>query len=335
MPTSGLIYFNCSVGSASLQWQEEEDGWRCAGIRLPPLDAEDELSVNQSEDLQRFVDVLVGKPTKADKRWALDHCQWDGVSDFARMVLESLALKTKPGDVVTYGELAMLAGRPGAARAVGSVMANNPYPLLCPCHYNSAYKETIMAFTLALGATAPDFSLPATDGKTYALSDFSANFLVISFTCNHCPYVTGSDEVTRQTADKYADKGVSFIAINSNSANTYAEDSFDHMVSRMQEHKFPWVYLHDASQDIARTYGALRTPHYFIFNKNRELVYTGRGIDSPRNSAHMTVNDLDRTLSELTSGQEVSIPVTNPIGCNVKWDGQDAHWMPGDACDLV
>ena len=193
-----------------------------------------------------------------------------------------------------------------------------------------------MAFTLKIGQKAPDFELPATDGKTYTISDFSdADVLVIFFTCNHCPYVIGSDEVTQLTAEKYASKGVRFVGINANSPNTYAEDSFGHMVKRMAEKQFPWFYLYDRSQDVARAYGALRTPHFFVFDKQRRLIYTGRGVDNPRDTSKMTVNDLDRALSEHLAGQAVSTPVTNPIGCNVKWEGKDAHWMPAEACDLV
>ena len=110
-----------------------------------------------------------------------------------------------------------------------------------------------MAFTLQLGEKAPDFKLPATDGKTYKLSDFDdAEVLVIFFTCNHCPYVIGSDEVTRRTAEKFAAKGVKFVGINSNSKNTYAEDDFEHMVARMKQRKFPWLYLHDEPQTGAK-----------------------------------------------------------------------------------
>ena len=107
------------------------------------------------------------------------------------------------------------------------------------------------------------------------------------------------------------------------------------MVERMKINNFPWLYLHDKTQDIAKKYGALRTPHFFVFNKNRELVYTGRGVDNPRDTSKMTINDLDRVLTELTEQKAVSISKTNPIGCNVKWDGMDKHRMPADACDLV
>jgi peroxiredoxin len=193
-----------------------------------------------------------------------------------------------------------------------------------------------MAFTLSLGATAPGFSLPATDGKTYSLADFAdAELLVVFFTCNHCPYVLGSDEVTRATADKYAPKGVRFVGINSNSKETHAEDDFAHMVSRMEEHRFPWVYLHDESQQTALAYGALRTPHFYLFDAQRKLVYCGRGVDNPKDAEQMSVNDLENALEDVVEGREVRTPLTNPIGCNVKWVGKDAHWMPPDACDLV
>jgi peroxiredoxin len=192
-----------------------------------------------------------------------------------------------------------------------------------------------MAYTLQIGDKAPDFNLPATDGNTYKLSDFQDKNLVIFFTCNHCPYVLGSDETTRITAEKFKDRNVRFIGINSNSANTYPQDSFENMVKRMSQLKFPWLYLYDATQDVARAFGALRTPHFFIFNEKRELVYTGRGIDNPREASKSTINDLDRALTELTEGKSISVPQTNPIGCTIKWEGMDSHWMPSDARDLV
>ncbi len=193
-----------------------------------------------------------------------------------------------------------------------------------------------MPFTLQIGAQAPDFELPSTDGRIYTLEDFAgAPALVIFFTCNHCPYVTGSDEVTRQTAERFRDQGVQFVGINSNSVHTVPDDSFDHMVARMKEKRFPWVYLYDKSQDVARAYGALRTPHFYLFDAHRKLVYTGRGVDSPRDTSKMKVNDLELALEEYLSGQPIRQPVTNPIGCNVKWEGKERHWMPDDACDLV
>jgi len=193
-----------------------------------------------------------------------------------------------------------------------------------------------MSYTLKIGDDALDFNLKATDGNNYTLNDFkNAEVLVIFFTCNHCPYVLGSDEITRETALKYIDDGVVFVGINSNSPNTYMEDSYNHMIERMEKCEFPWVYLHDGTQDIAFKYGALKTPHFYVFDSNRKLIYTGRGVDSPGEKLLVTVNDLDNALSEHLSGKAITTPLTNPIGCNIKWDGKDAHWMPPQACDLI
>ena len=107
------------------------------------------------------------------------------------------------------------------------------------------------------------------------------------------------------------------------------------MILRMKENNFPWVYLHDSNQEIALKYGALKTPHFFIFDDQRKLVYTGRGVDSPLDSKKIKINNLELALDELTSNTLISIPITNPIGCSVKWEGKDSHWMPPEACDLV
>ena len=107
------------------------------------------------------------------------------------------------------------------------------------------------------------------------------------------------------------------------------------MVKRMKEHQFPWIYLFDASQDSAHAYGALRTPHFFVFDKGRKLIYTGRAVDTPNEAEKATAKDLEQALEEQFGGKSISVPLTNPIGCNVKWDQKDAHWMPEDACDLV
>jgi peroxiredoxin len=193
-----------------------------------------------------------------------------------------------------------------------------------------------MSFTLQIGDKAPYFSLPSTDGKVWSLEDFNHDpFLVLFFTCNHCPYVIGSDEHTRKTALFFQEKGVRFAGINSNSKNTYEEDSFPNMQKRMAGNQFPWLYLHDESQQIALAYGALRTPHFFVFNQERKLIYTGRGIDYPRDYTKSTIDDLHRALDEAVQGKSISVPVTNPIGCNIKWEGKEKHWMPADACDLV
>ena len=193
-----------------------------------------------------------------------------------------------------------------------------------------------MTYTILPGEKAPNFEgLKGTDGNLYGLNDIGLNqFRVIFFTCNHCPYVTGSDELTRKVAEKFQ-KEVEFVAINSNSKNTYEEDSYENMVLRMEEFNFPWLYLHDESQKVAQEYGALKTPHFFLFDASWKLLYTGRNTDNPRETTRRSTNDLHDALQEAIDGLEISVPVTNPIGCNIKWDGKPAHWMPAEACDLV
>lgn len=193
-----------------------------------------------------------------------------------------------------------------------------------------------MPYTLQIGAKAPDFDLPATDGNKFSLGSFKeAPVLVVFFTCNHCKYVQGSREVLRKTVEKFQPRGVAFVGINSNSKESYPEDSFENMVKAMEEFKFPWKYLYDEKQEVVKKYGALRTPHFFVFDKDRNLIYTGRAVDNPKDTSQMKVNDLERTLEEHLAGKPISQPLTNPVGCTIKWIGKNSGWMPEDACDLI
>lgn len=191
-------------------------------------------------------------------------------------------------------------------------------------------------FTLPLGAEAPAFNLPATDGRVLSLEDFaSSDLLVVFFTCVHCPYVTGSDERTRSIAEAYSGKGVQFVAINSNCSEVYPADGLDGMRARMEEHRFPWPFLRDESQDVALAYGALKTPHFYLFDRARKLVYTGRAIDTPRDHSLSSTRELEDALDDLLAGREVKVPLTNPVGCSIKWKGKPSGWRPAEACDLV
>lgn len=194
----------------------------------------------------------------------------------------------------------------------------------------------IVNFTLALDQKLPAFQLAGTDGQIHTPERFAnQKAVVIFFTCNHCPYVTGSDEITRATCQRFSPQEVSFIAINSNSSETIPEDSFAKMVERMQINNFPWTYLFDETQSVAKSFGALRTPHFFLFDHKRALRYCGRAVDSPRDSTRIKVRDLESALEDLLADRPVRTPLTNPIGCNIKWKGRDPHWMPQEACDLV
>ncbi|HYO08765.1 MAG TPA: thioredoxin family protein [Tepidisphaeraceae bacterium] len=193
-----------------------------------------------------------------------------------------------------------------------------------------------MAFTLQLGQTPPDFSLPGVDGKTYSPSSFTgAKVLVIVWSCNHCPYVIGSEDRMLAFYNDYAPRGVAMIAINSNETVGHPTDSFDHMVTHATEKKIPWPYVRDDSQEVALAYGALRTPHYYVFDQERKLRYTGRMDDNPRTPGKETTRELRDAVDALLAGTKPPVEVTNPIGCNVKWQGKERHWMPPEACDLV
>ncbi len=193
-----------------------------------------------------------------------------------------------------------------------------------------------MAFTLQIGQSALDFRLPGVDGKTYSLASFAdAKAMIIVFSCNHCPYVVGSEERIKKLVDDYAPKGVKLVAINSNEQENHPTDSFDHMVSRARERGHNYPYLRDESQDVAKAYGALRTPHFYVFDTEHKLRYTGRLDDNPRNPGKQTTHELRDAIDAVLAGKTPAVAMTNPIGCNVKWKGQDAHWMPPEACDLV
>jgi peroxiredoxin len=197
-------------------------------------------------------------------------------------------------------------------------------------------KEHGMPFTLELGQSAPDFSLPGVDGAIHSLKSFKeAKILVVFFSCNHCPFVVGSeDRINRFQAD-YAPRGVALVAINSNETEGHPTDSFEHMVTRAREKGFKFPYLRDETQEVALAYGALRTPHFYVFDQQRKLAYTGRMDDNPRNPGQEKTHELRDAIDAMLAGRKPPVALTNPIGCNVKWKGKDAHWMPAEACDLV
>ena len=174
--------------------------------------------------------------------------------------------------------------------------------------------------TLPIGSPAPDFQLPATDGSTCSLKTFeSSPYLVLCFTCNHCPYALGVEDRFIAMAREYQPRGVAFIAISANDAETYPQDSFPEMKKRAEAKHYPFPYCYDASQDVAKAYGAVRTPHLFVFNPERSLVYEGRIDDNWQDLSAVKSHDLRNALDALLAGQPVPQPQTNPMGCSIKW----------------
>ena len=177
----------------------------------------------------------------------------------------------------------------------------------------------MIASTLELGAPAPDFDLPGVDGKRYSLAAFEGKpALVVVFSCNHCPYVKAYEDRMVSIQGDYADKGVQFVAINSNDDKAYPEDGFPEMVERAREKSFNFPYLRDESQKVVEAYGGVCTPHVFAFDGTRVLRYRGR-IDDSRDPSKVTTHDLRNALDDLLQGKEVRVPDTRPFGCSIKW----------------
>lgn len=176
------------------------------------------------------------------------------------------------------------------------------------------------AASTVLGTPAPDFRLPATDGKTYALADIAGTKgTVIVFICNHCPYVKAVIDRLVLDARTLMAEGIGFAAICSNDAKSHPEDSFDNMQRFAKAHDFPFPYLHDEDQSAARAYGAVCTPDFFGYDKERKLRYRGR-LDEGRTaplSSHAR-RELVEAMRAITTGK--SPPHQTPsVGCSIKW----------------
>jgi peroxiredoxin len=187
----------------------------------------------------------------------------------------------------------------------------------------------MMGWTLELGAKAPDFTLKGVDGKMHGLADYADKKAVaIIVSCNHCPVAIQYEDRMVEIQRDYAGKGVQFIVINPNETDGHPTDSFEHMVERATAKGYNFPYLRDETQEIAKAYGAVRTPEVFLLGPDRTLVYHGRIDDNPDNPAAVKRHDLREALDEVLAGKPVSLPDTPPVGCTVKWWGKDAHWMP-------
>lgn len=172
---------------------------------------------------------------------------------------------------------------------------------------------------MELGAQAPEFrNLLGVDGKRYSLEDFDKPILIVIFSCNHCPYVQAYEERMVSIARDYMATGVQIVAINSNDAKAYPEDDYKYMVERAKSRGFNFPYLRDEDQSVANAYGAVCTPHVFVFDKERKLRYQGR-IDDNKDAGLVSSYDLRNALNDLLAGREVRTPRTRPFGCSIKW----------------
>ena len=194
------------------------------------------------------------------------------------------------------------------------------------------------------GAQAPDFSLPAVDGKTYTLKDFSGGkAMAVIFTTNHCPDAIASHGRMIALVDQFKGKHVKFVAINSNSPEglhppelgwTIFDDSFEHMKLIAEDSKFNLPYLYDGeTQEVAKAYGAVATPHVFIFDADMKLRYNGRMDNGKRRVGPVEKNEARDAIEAILAGKKIEVPKTRPVGCTTKWKekagmvaGEDKKW---------
>lgn len=175
---------------------------------------------------------------------------------------------------------------------------------------------------IPLGSKAPAFVLTdAVSEKMLSLNDLrSEKATVIMFICNHCPFVKHVNEELVRLANDYLSRGVAFIGISSNDVLTYPEDSPGKMKIVAQELDYPFPYLYDETQEVARAYDAACTPDFYIYDKDLKLVYRGQLDDSrPSNGLPVTGKDMRNALDLLLSGKEVPAQQRPSIGCNIKW----------------
>lgn len=172
--------------------------------------------------------------------------------------------------------------------------------------------------TAAVGARAPDFTLPDTSGEHWSPTGADVAATVIVFTCNHCPYALAWHDRLADAARDYAERGVRFLAINANDAQRYPRDSYAAMQSRVQAEDWPMPYLHDATQEVARAYGAKTTPDVFVLDATGVLRYRG-APDSDYDDPGLRAAWLRSALDALLAGQAPDPAETKPVGCSIKW----------------
>ena len=173
---------------------------------------------------------------------------------------------------------------------------------------------------LKIGDRAVPFNLPAIDDVNHSLSEYGGkNAVVVMFSCNHCPYVRAWEDRMVQIQADYAARGVQLVAINANDATKYPEDSFHKMKERAREKQFNFPYLRDESQEIAKAYGAERTPEVFLFDKTGTLRYHGVIDDNYDDPKAVKVKYLRNALDAVLAGSRPETTETKPVGCTIKW----------------
>ena len=173
---------------------------------------------------------------------------------------------------------------------------------------------------LNLGDKALDFNLPATDGGTCSLASFQdKKALAVIFSCVHCPYVLAWDDRMIELGRQYQGDGVAVVLICANDAVSHPADSFENMTKHALQKQYPFPFLHDESQEVAKAYGAERTPEVFLFDSERKLVYHGAIDDNYEYPEQVKVRFLREAVEAVLAGDTVPTEQTPPVGCTIKW----------------
>ena len=171
-----------------------------------------------------------------------------------------------------------------------------------------------------VGDVARDFELKNVDGKMRSLASFKdAKGYIVVFTCNHCPYALAYQDRIIELHKKYAALGYPVVAINSNDKIVSPDDSYEDMQQRAKDKKYPFAYLHDETQEVAKAFGATRTPHVFLLDNNRTVRYIGAIDDNHEDPSAVKEKYLENAIDALRNGQEISLKETKALGCTIKW----------------
>lgn len=169
-----------------------------------------------------------------------------------------------------------------------------------------------------LGSEAPPFTLPNVDGNQVSIDYFKAEVLVIIFTCNHCPYAKAVEDRLIELGNRYSGM-VDFVLISSNDAENYPADSPEKMAEQAREKEYPFPYLFDETQEIAKAYSAVCTPDIFLYNNERRLEYRGRLDDNWQDPNQVTREELKIAIEAVLSGNSIQFEQIPSMGCNIKW----------------
>jgi peroxiredoxin len=184
----------------------------------------------------------------------------------------------------------------------------------------SSMERTESSQSFSLGSTLPQFELRNVDGEMLGSSYLSSGkAMLVAFLCNHCPYVKGSEEMLIDVVRTFEADGLKAVAINSNDAVKYPEDSFEKMKEKHAQMELPYPYLYDETQDVARLFDAACTPEFYLFDATKTLVYHGTINDSPRDPTSVTKDYLSEAIASVLEGQTPDPQFVHLLGCSIKW----------------